>query len=118
MLRLVSFCCIIFVLVMVTGCKMCASHADITGSPIANGMSGDGSRAGSYFGGYSGGGFYADGYPSSASPRRVYNTEFSTPPSPGAKTIQSTPSTTMQYAPNRNVMQANYYSASAPVARY
>jgi len=94
---------------------MCASHTDITGSPVANAVAGDGYRAGSHYGGYSGGTYYGSGYQTTASPQRVYDSEFSQPSSgtqpTGARTIQTSPNTTSFNAPGRNqVVPANYYA--------
>ena len=77
-LRLISLSIILLSLSVFSGCKMCASHTDITGSPVPNAMASDHHRAGSYFGG-GGGGYYVGGYQSSASPQRDYNSEFSQP---------------------------------------
>lgn len=76
MLRLISFGTIVLCLAVFSGCKMCASHTDIVGSPVPNAMASDYHRAGSYYGGYSSGG-YVDGYQATASPQRVYDSEFS-----------------------------------------
>ena len=122
MLRLFTICSIIMILAMFTGCRMCASYTDITGSPVANGVSGDGYRAGSYFGGYSGGSYYTDGYQSTASPHRVYDSEFSRPTSAtqssATRTIQTPPSPSTYYIPGGNqVVPANYYVASPSASR-
>jgi len=90
---------------------MCASYTDITGSPVANAMAGEGTRAGSHFGGYSGGGYYIDGYQSSAMPQQTYDSEFSSP-STGPRTIQTTQNPSLNYSSSSrgNVVPANYYS--------
>ena len=124
MLRLFSICCIMMCLATFSGCRMCASYTDITGSPVANGISGDGYRAGSHYGGYSGGEYYTGGYHSTASPQRV-DGEFSRPSagsqSSDSKTIQTPPNPLNQssyYVPGGNqVVPANYYAASPTVAR-
>ena len=118
MLRLVTFCCIITCLAMFSGCKMCASHTDITGSPVANAMSGDGYRAGSHFGGYSSGGYYLDGYQTTANPQRVFDNEFSRPAA-GTKTIQTPPNSSSRYVTSSpGVVPANYNSVPGTASRY
>ena len=109
MLRLVSFCVVILCLAIFSGCKMCASYTDITGSPVANAVAGEGIRAGSHYGGYSGGGYYADGYQSTANPQPSYDSEFSRQ-SMGVKTIQTTQNTPLNYS-SKGVVTANYYSS-------
>ena len=109
MFRLVSFCVISLCLGMFSGCKMCASYTDITGSPVANVAAGDGMRAGSHYGGYSGGGYYLDGYQSTANPQQSYDSEFSRPVV-GTKTIQTSQNPSSSYSSRGNVVQANYYS--------
>ena len=107
-MRLVSFCVIILCLALFSGCKMCASYTDITGSPVANVVAGDGTRAGSYYGGYSGGGYYMDGYQSTANPQRSYDSEFSRP-TIGTKVIQTPQNPSSNYSSRGNVVPANYY---------
>ena len=122
MLRLVLLCCTMLCLGMFSGCRMCAPYTDITGSPVANGISGDGYRAGSQYGGYSGGAYYMGGYQSTASPQRV-DSEFSRPTTgsqtSGTKTIQTHPQNpSSYYVPSGNqVVPANYYAASPTAAR-
>jgi len=88
---------------------MCASYTDITGSPVANAVAGEGMRAGSHYGGYSGGGYYLDGYQSTANPRQVYDSEFSQP-AIAPKVIQTTPYQSSTYSARGNVVQTNYSS--------
>ena len=116
MLRLVSLYCILICLVVFTGCKMCASHTDITGSPVANAMAGDGYRAGSSYGGYSSRG-YVDGYQSTANPHRVFDNEFSRSAA-GTKTIQTTSNTSSRYVTSSSgIVPANYNSVHGSVLR-
>jgi len=110
MLRLVLFFLVIISFAMFSGCKMCASYTDITGSPVANAMAGEGMRAGSQFGGYSGGGYYVDGYQSTANPQQTYDSEF-TRSSMGAKTIQTSQNPSTNNYSRGNVVPANYYSS-------
>jgi hypothetical protein len=110
MLRLVSFCVIILCLAMFTGCKMCASHTDITGSPVANAVASDGMRAGSHYGGYSGGGYYMGGYQSTATPQQAYDSEFSNP-STGTRIIQTTQRPSSSHTTRGNVVSAHYSSS-------
>ena len=110
MLRLVSFCVIIVPFAMFSGCKMCASYTDITGSPVANAMAGDGMRAGSHYSGYSGGSYYMDGYQSTANPQQTYDSEFSRPAS-GTNVIQTTQNSSSNNTKKANVVPANYYSS-------
>ena len=110
MLRLVSFCIIILGLMMFSGCRMCASYTDIEGSPVANAMSSDGMRAGSQYGGYAGGTYYMGGYQSTATPRRVFDSEFLQSPT-GQRVIQTPPVSTTQTFSTGNVVPANYYSS-------
>ena len=109
MLRLFSFFVIVICLAMFSGCKMCASYTDITGSPVANAVAGDGMRAGSHYGGYSGGGYYMDGYQSTANPQQSFDSEFSRP-SMGTKTIQTSQNPSSIYTSRGNVVPVNYYS--------
>jgi len=84
-LRLISLSVLLLSLAVFSGCKMCASHTDITGSPVPNAMASDYHRAGSYFGGGTGG-YYVDGYQSTASPQRDYYSEFSQQPAGSVQT--------------------------------
>ena len=108
MLRLISLCVLFVSLIMFTGCKMCAPYTDITGSPVANAMSGDGYRAGSHYGGYSGG-YYVDGYQTTANPQHVYDSEFSRAAT-STKTIQSNPISSSRQVQSGNVVPAANYS--------
>jgi len=89
---------------------MCASYTDITGSPVANAVAGEGMRAGSQFGGYSGGGYYMDGYQSTANPQKTYDSEFSRPPM-GTKTIQTSQNPSINYSSRVNIVPATYYAS-------
>ena len=100
MLRLISFSFVVLSLAVFSGCKMCASYTDITGSPVPNAMSSDYHRAGSQFGGYSSGG-YADGYQTTAIPQHDYNSEFSRSP----QTTQNIP--TLPYSSMRSTSNEN-----------
>ena len=110
MLRLLSFFSMTLCMVMFSGCKMCASYTDITGSPVANAVAGDGMRAGSHYGGYSGGGYYMDGYQSSAYGQQTYDSEFSRS-SIGTKTIQTPQNTSSNLSSRGNVVPATYYTS-------
>jgi len=90
MFRLISLSILALCLALSTGCKMCASHTDIFGSPVPNASVDGYHRAGSYFGGYSGGGYYINGYSSTASPQHVYDSEFSKASSGQSRSITTT----------------------------
>ena len=109
MLRLFLFCVTILCLAMFSGCKMCASYTDITGSPVANAVAGEGMRAGSHYGGISDSGFYVGGSHSTANPQQTYDSEFSHP-SMGVKSIQTTQNLSSNNASRGNIVPANYYA--------
>ena len=109
MLRLISLSSLVLCLALFTGCKMCASHTDIVGSPVPNAASDGYHRAGSYYGGYSGGGVYYNGYPVSSSPQRVYDSEFSR----GAN-FQNHSGGTIQTAPAHTTMSTQSYNSVVP----